>query len=127
MAQLDTRPQVVDIAHYAGDTLTLQITAPSGLISGMDWTAQIRGNRESGQVDAAFTITPTGTGATLTLSAAESRRLAESGAQTNSARGQVLRYTGAWDVQVAAPGGGDPVTTLAQGTLTIDLDVTREE
>jgi hypothetical protein len=37
----------------------------------------------------------------------------------------IQRYSGVWDVQVSGSGGADPVNTLAQGSLTIDMDVSR--
>ena len=37
---------------------------------------------------------------------------------------QVTRYLGVYDAQVSAD-GFDPIQTFVQGTLTIDLDVTR--
>lgn len=148
MAVLDTRPDVVDLSHYGGDTLTITITAPSYLVSGMEWTAQIRGAREAVGVDAEFDITPptvTDGPAFLVLTAAECRRLIDAGGvlvqvqqqrtvrlgPTTNALAAVprilQRYSGVWDCQIAPFTGGDPVRTLVQGAITIDLDVTREE
>jgi hypothetical protein len=126
MASIDTRPKVVDIAHYAGDTLTIRVNVSDVVVAGREWSAQVRALRD-GTLDAEFLIQTDELGAWLTLPEAETRRLANGGELVRATRGRVLRYTGDWDVQVAPVGGGDPVTTFAQGKLTIDLDVTREE
>lgn len=132
MATIDTRPQVVDIIHYAGDTLTIEVTAPDALVSGKTWNAQVRSTRDSAVIAATFQVTPsTGPGVPtyLTLDSATCASLA--GTQGLMARSMeagvlnaVMRFTGVWDVQIS-DAGSDPVRTLAQGTLTIELDVTR--
>lgn len=118
MTTLKVTPQRVDVAGYAGDTLTIQVTVPAGAFDGLEWHAEVRTNRDpSAPVDATFTITEPavpGDPAYLTLSSQDTARLAQTGA-----------YSGQWDVQVSGPGGVDPVTTLAQGTLTLPLDVTQ--
>ena len=48
MAVLDTRPQVVDIAHYGGDTLTIRVAAPFSLVDGKEWHSQIRSTTARG-------------------------------------------------------------------------------
>lgn len=135
MAVLESIPDVVDIHHYAGDTLTIKITAPEALVGGREWSGQIRDVRTDSDVGAEFQITePTVAGgpAYVTLLSADSRRLVESGVLIRVARGpgqfaMILRYSGQWDVQVAGAGGVDPVTTLVQGSIVLDLDVTRED
>ena len=123
--EIDTRPEVVDIRHYAGDTLSIRVNAPSEFVAGREWSAQVRSDREVSQVDAVFDVAVDATGAVLTLTAEQTRTLASGGALVRMTRASVMRYTGEWDVQVSGPGGTDPVTSLAQGRLTIDLDVTR--
>ena len=134
MAKLSTAPQTVDVDAYAGDTLTIQVTAPDALVAGREWSAQVRSAADSALVDAEFTITPPSvadgpaylilpsdvtaalvTGGTLTTMLASGRTIVEG------------KYVGVWDVQLAPAGGGDPVTTLARGTLIITGDVTRVE
>lgn len=120
MATLDTSPKIVDLIGYAGDTLTVMVTAATAVIAGRVWTAQIRASAGAASVDATFTITvPTVTDgpAFLVLPASETARLFSSGV------GKV--YAGVWDCQLAPAGGGDPVTTLVQGRITIPADVTR--
>lgn len=131
MAVIDTRPDTVDIIHYAGDTLTIRVEAPASLTDGMTWLAQIKATRDSPTVDAVFNITPpqsSGGPAYLELPAAKTSELAGTGQVLREmVAGQlaaIQRYSGEWDVQVS-DNGADPVKTLAQGTLTIELDVTR--
>lgn len=133
MATIDTRPDTVDIIHYAGDTLTIRVEAPSGVTDGMDWAAQVKANRETDDVDAEFVITPPATSggpAYLVLPSAVCKALTATGVvareMVDGRMAVVQRYTGEWDVQVSAA-GTDPVRTLAQGTLTIELDVTRSQ
>lgn len=131
MAVIDTRPDTVDIIHYAGDTLTIRVEAPASLTDGMTWLAQIKSNREDQQVDAVFEITPPqtpGGPAFLVLPAAVTDGLGNTGQVTREmvagTLASIQRYTGQWDVQVS-DNGLDPVKTLAQGSITIELDVTR--
>jgi hypothetical protein len=133
MATLDTRPEVVDVHHYGGDTLTLKVTAGAALgAAAMQWDAQVKSTRAVDTVDATFIITlppADGDPAYLTLPAAVVAALVE-GAPTvtrRDARGvtrTIAQYTGDWDCQISNE-GSDPVRTLAQGQLMIDLDVTR--
>lgn len=134
MSILSTMPEVVDIEHYGGDTLNITVNIPWSLAEGKTWTAQVRSAKTpTAAVDATFTCTaPTGEGAmgTLVLPASETQRLALELGSLVQVRGSrssdpvtlIQRYVGVWDVQIAA---GGSVRTLAQGSLTIDLDVTR--
>lgn len=128
---IDTRPDSVDIIHYAGDTLTIQITAPGSITDGKTWLAQVKASRDSDVVDAEFVITPpqtSGGPALLVLETEETARLIGNAAVVRVRDGAtartVRRYVGEWDCQVSV-NGDDPVTTLVQGTLTIEQDVTR--
>jgi hypothetical protein len=114
MSSVDTRPQVVDIDHYAGDTLTLHVKVSAAVVAGRTWTAQVRSNRTSYKIDATFEVFPTSFGADVMLHTEDSRRLTARGA-----------YIGYWDVQLSEPDGSDPVTTLAHGELRLQPDVTR--
>lgn len=132
MAVLDTRPEKVDLMLYGGDTFTLQIQAPAELTGGMAWSAQIRGGRDSGTVDAEFTITPpaeSGGPAYLTLDSETTTLLVGSGVIiTRRVSGEtraIQKYAGEWDCQISVD-GDDPVRTLVQGAISIELDVTRE-
>lgn len=113
MPDLDSRPQVINIDHYAGDTLTLHVTIDPTVVAGRDWKAQVRDRQESQRVDAEFLVIPSATGADVVLRSADCQQLARRG-----------KYTGFWDVQLSF-GGADPVTTLAYGKMTIFPDVTR--
>jgi hypothetical protein len=134
MATIDTRPAVVDIVHYAGDTLTIRLSAPASITDGMAWKAEVRATRDSGTPDAVFTITApetSGGDAFLELSAADTKALVSGSAMTTvrtmtapSQLSMIQKYVGVWDVQVSAA-GLDPVRTLAHGSLTIELDVTQ--
>lgn len=114
MSSIDTRPTVYDIDHYAGDTLVIHVKVAAAVIAGREFTAQARARRTGHKIDATFVIIPTAIGADVQLNAADSQRLA--------ARG---KWEGYWDVQLAMPGGLDPVTTLAHGELRLHNDVTR--
>lgn len=127
MAELDVRPKVVDVAGYAGDTLTLKIT-----VTGMDlttalWEAQVRLTADAAVTAAVFAITPPTAAdgpAYITLDAATTRLLGESGVTRKISGRSIQRFSGVWDCQVSSA-GIDPVRTLVQGALTIDLDVTK--
>jgi hypothetical protein len=135
VATIDTRPQIVDITHYGGDTLTIKVTAPESITTGMVWSAQVRANRDTGTpVDATFVITPPvpggDTAAYVMLKASDCRRLIGTGAvvrkrTTVGTLATVQSYVGVYDVQINHPTNPDPVTTLVQGSLTLDMDVTR--
>jgi hypothetical protein len=111
---IDSRPTVIDIDHYAGDTLTLHVKVPAQIVAGRTWTAQVRSRPDSQRLDASFTIIENAEGADVVLMTADCQRLARRG-----------KYVGQWDVQLAMPDGSDPVTTLAYGRITIHPDVTR--
>ena len=109
MSSIDLRPQTVDVAAYAGDTISFQVNVSDPtLIEGAAWSAQVRAKRASEEVAAAFVVTPNGSSATLTLDA--------------TTTGTLGAFKGAWDVQVDQ---GGVVTTLVQGAFTLDQDVTR--
>ena len=128
MATLDTRPDTVDILHYAGDTLTLAIRAPSAYIAGRVWSASVRSTRSAATVDATFDIiepTVVDGPAYVTLTSADTALLGGLGVMVPGDGGlSVKTYTGVWDVQVKHP-SGDPVSTLVQGIIKIESDVTR--
>ena len=114
MADLSTIPQEVNIVHYGGDTLTLHINIAPELIGGREFRAEVRSKATLQRVDATFVVVLTAAGADIQLLSADCQRL--------SARGT---YEGVWDVQLAMPDGGDPVTTLGYGELSIVPDVTK--
>lgn len=114
MSNIDTRPQTVNIDHYAGDTLTLHVTVSDAIVDGRLWKAQVRRRRTDPRPAASFVITPTATGADVILRAADCQELARRGV-----------FSGFWDVQVYAEVGDDPVTTFAQGDIRIHNDVSR--
>jgi len=39
---IDTRPTVINIEHYGGDTLSLHVTIDPLVEAGRTWTAQVR-------------------------------------------------------------------------------------
>lgn len=114
MPNIDSRPQVIDIDHYAGDTLTLHVKVPALVVAGRTWKAQVRSRSDSQKIEAEFDITETAEGADVVLLNADCQRLAKRG-----------KFVGVWDVQLAEADGSDPVTTLAYGELRIHPDVTR--
>lgn len=114
MPNIDSRPQVIDIDHYAGDTLTLHVKVPALVVDGRAWTAQVRSRTDSQRIAATFQITETAEGADVVLLSEDCQRLAKRG-----------KFVGMWDVQLAGVGGADPVTTLVYGELRIHPDVTR--
>lgn len=114
MAILNTHPQVIDIEHYGGDTLTVHIAAPVEVIGERVFSAQVRSKQGSPRLDAQFSVVLTETGADIVLAADDARRLANRGP-----------YSGWWDVQLAMADGTDPITTIAYGEITIIPDVTR--
>lgn len=130
MAALSVVPETVDLAAYAGDTITVRVTAvdPS-LVEGLAWAAQVRSEADDVQAD--FSITPPGPGgstAYLTLTGAQTEAMVAAAAtRVSQVSGKAIaraKFTGAWDVQVSAA-GADPIRTLARGKFTVDLDVTR--
>lgn len=117
MSDISTLPQVVNIDHYSGDTLPINVNISDELIAGRTFFGQVRSSRGAAKIDATFTvILVPGTGAILQLSSAQCRAL--------TTRGD---YTGYWDVQLAEADGSDPVQTLAMGELRMHQDVTRVE
>ena len=116
MPDIDTRPTVIDIDHYGGDTLSLHVTIDPLVEAGRTWTAQVRSRPASPKLDASFDIYPDSTVAFVVLSGESCLKLARRG-----------KYRGYWDMQLADVDGDDPVTTLAYGKLTIYPDVTRVE
>lgn len=132
---IDLRPKIVDIAAYAGNTVTLSVTVPAGVADNFIWEAHVRGSREAtGVPDAVWEITePVAPGgpAYLTLSSADTSRLAGLGVAARRRDAKtgtttvVQTYSGQWDCQARHPIDVDPVYTFVQGSLTIDLDVTR--
>lgn len=115
MSILSTLPQVVDIDHYAGDTLTVHVKVAAEVIAGRTFTAQVRASKTATKVDATFSVFLTVDGADIMLAGADTLLLTKRG-----------DYTGFWDVQLAQADGSDPVTTLACGELRLHLDVTRQ-
>jgi hypothetical protein len=131
---IDTRPQVVDVLHYAGDTLRLYVTIPSAAMVGMTLKAQIRQTRESDVHGAIMTVTPPvdpdapDAKWLLQLEADDAAELCGFGAPArvvdeNGKALVVQRYQGVWDAQISGPGY---TRTIVQGDMTIDLDVTRD-
>lgn len=140
MAQVDVTPQVVDITAYGGDTLTIRIRFPVGRFDGREWRSEVRDTRDGSVVRAEFDFTdpavdpdnPTKQFVLATLKAADTSTLAASGPVAmgrNRITGRAVLtpvFTGEYDVQVAPPGVDvDPVTTVMQGTLQFQKDVTR--
>lgn len=139
MADLSTLPQIANVKHYAGDTLTIKVTAPAALTDGKTWKAVIKNAVSDTEIDASFQITPpavSGGPAYLTLRAADSKalvtgqpvvmkvpestRLSQMASATPMA---VQQYTGVWDCQISLA-GSDPVRTLCKGTFLVEMDVT---
>ena len=133
MATLNARPDSVDILAYAGDTLTIKIVAPNGLVQGMVWHAGIKSRRSSTTNDATFVVMPptvAGGPAFLTLTSDDSLKLMgiaqamAAQAAGPSQQSVINEYVGHWDCQISSA-TDDPVRTLVQGKITIALDVTR--
>ena len=114
MSVLSTLPPVIDIDHYAGDTLTIHVVVSDAVIAGRVFTAQVRANKSAVKVDATFSVILNAEGADIVLSSADSLALTKRGP-----------YTGFWDVQLAQADGSDPVNTLGCGELRLHCDVTR--
>jgi len=124
---LSTVPMVVDVHHYGGDTLNILVVVPAAVIAGRDWDAEVRANREAVDVDATFDVLVGNTADEWYLQlpgAVVSELLATKSVVVRVDGKPVTRYVGVYDAQVSAA-GLDPIQTLVQGTLTIDLDVTR--
>jgi len=124
---LSTVPMVVDVHHYGGDTLNILVVVPAAVIAGRDWDAEVRANREAVDVDATFDVIVGNTADEWYLQlpgSVVSDLLATKSVVVRVDGKPVTRYVGVYDAQVSAA-GLDPIQTLVQGTLTIDLDVTR--
>jgi hypothetical protein len=108
-------PQEVDLVLYRGDDfyLTVTVTAAAGGpfdLTGYVPTAQIRETPDDADPPlAAFTATVAANVITLHL--------------THTAAAALTVDPAVWDVQIADPLGG--ITTLARGSVTVTLDVTR--
>lgn len=132
MTTVSTVPMIVDIKAYGGDTLTITVTADASVTAGMHWDAEIRSTRDDETFDATFSIKEpvvAGDPATLTLSAVDSSRLVNTAPiverrAPDGALRSIQQYVGVWDCQVSN-NHLDPVRTLVQGSITIELDVTR--
>jgi hypothetical protein len=125
MPTINAVPEKVDVTGYGGDTLSIRVNVSGQAWTNPQWSAEVRESRTTADVDAAFTITPDSTGAWLVLSAAQTASLL--GAVVARQQGKAIpllltKYVGQWDVQVK---DGATVVTLAQGSLTIEADVTR--
>jgi hypothetical protein len=115
MTELNTLPQVVDVDHYGGDTLTIHVKASDEIIAGREFTAQVRKTKNATRPDATFLVyLRAGFGCDIVLASADCQELTRRG-----------DYEGFWDVQLSMPGGLDPVTTLAHGEMRLHSDVTR--
>lgn len=133
MTDIDLRPKVMNLLAYAGDTVAFTVTIPWANAAGKDWKAQVRRTRDQAEPDAEFIITPPagdGDPAYVLLAAIDTKRLAGQApaVRAMSAAGSLAEmrvYSGVYDVQIS-DGGSDPVNTLVQGSLTIELDVSRE-
>jgi len=137
---IDTRPQVVNINHLSGNTLTIKVRTPVLYAAGLVWSAQVRSSSTSTVVDATFTIT---TGAStdpqeavhyVSLSSSQTMHLCEDLGSTITVREKgstkentIKRYVGRYDIQISGVNGADPVITVGTGELLIDLDVTRTD
>lgn len=129
---LSTVPQQVDVAAYVGDTLTIKVIAPSTVVSGMTWDAQVRLEPGAPDISAVFTIIPPTVAngpAYLELSSAQTSALFARHARAvrSTVAGRAVTnvvFSGVWDCQVS-DNGTDPVRTLARGIITLEQDVTR--
>jgi hypothetical protein len=135
VTDIDLTPDVVNIKAYAGNTVPILVTVPAGVADGFMWNGQLRTTRESATVDATWIITePVAPGdpAYCMLPAAETARLAGTGTVTRRRMSDgtvrsIQVYSGEYDIECKHPTAPDPVHTWVQGTLTIELDVTRVE
>lgn len=124
---LSTVPMVVDVHHYGGDTLNILVVVPAAVLAGRDWDAEVRASREADTVDATFDVLVGNTADEWYLQlpgAVVSDLLATKATVVRVDGKPTTRYVGVYDAQVSQ-NGLDPIQTLVQGTLTIDLDVTR--
>lgn len=112
---ISTEPGELDLEHYSGDTLSLRVNVDAAVVAGREFLAQIRNQATSQKIAASFSITPDATGADVILLGEASEEL--------TVRGE---YEGVYDIQLAMPGGLDPVTTILKGKITLIPDVSRE-
>jgi hypothetical protein len=141
---IDTRPQGVALKAYAGDTLVFNVITDVDYSSHV-WTGEIRSEHYDATPDATFTFgdsilvpaegaVPDKWHTAVTLAATATRALAEL-SPDDDLQPQYIKigtaladavslqqYSGIWDIQVES---GGVVTTLVQGTITVDADVTR--
>lgn len=115
---LTSVPDSIPLRLYGGDTRTITITAPGALVDGMEWLGQIRETRTSTEVAATFQITPP-----VVLDGPAYATLTSSVSAGLVAGRDVFK--GFYDIQISGAGGIDPVTTIIQGTVQIDADVSR--
>jgi hypothetical protein len=119
--QISVLPQRVDVSVYAGDGVTLRLTAVNAETGGVldlagEIGAQVKVNRNDTEPITEFAVnTDKAADGILDLSL--------SGDQTAALPTDSSRFRGVWDVQWLAD--GEQPRTLVQGTLTCDLDVTR--
>lgn len=110
-------PTKVNIAHYRGDTLVIQLTLwgdaahtiPADL-STATARAQVRAEQDSGTVAATFDCLIAGQTVTATLPPAQAR---------------LLPALGYWDIEIDYFSDDTVVTTVAAGALSAGPDVTR--
>jgi hypothetical protein len=120
-SQVSVVPQRVDLIVYAGDGVTLRLTAVDGetgdsLNLAGEINAQVKANRSDAEPITEFVVnTDQAADGILDLSL--------SGEQTAALLTDSSRFRGSWDVQWLAD--GEQPRTLVQGSLTCDLDVTR--
>ncbi len=130
---INTQPMVRNLYLYGGDTFSMKVTVPAGAFDGFAWTGQVRSSRDpsTGTLDAEFQIDPPaapGDPCWPTLLAVDTRRLALLGKPVKRKVGLAQRiflvYTGDYDIQIKHPDEPDPVVTIVQGIVSIDIDVT---
>lgn len=126
----DLRPQLLDIALYAGDgsSITFNVkqnpATPGGPLEPVDITgtvlAQIKVARADTSPVVTFAVDLSGHAAgviILTLSGTQTRALSDHSSAVDG------KFSGVWDVQWT-PSGGQP-RTLVQGSVECNLDVSR--
>jgi hypothetical protein len=118
-SKIDRTPEVLDLALYAGDGVTIRLALTDNQGNPVDIAgelkAQIRQTKAAPDIEAEFTATPDGeTGAILiSLTGEETASLVTAGED----------FRGVWDIQWI-PLQGQPVT-LTKGEVTCAADVTR--
>lgn len=119
-------PQTIDLAFYAGDGVSLTISASDASGAPLDLAqgqlkAQIRQDRFDSDPRVAFTVslTPTPGMAVLSLTGVQTAALVQA---TEGWRAGT-EFSGAWDLEWTAI-GQQPIT-IVQGKVTCRLDVTR--